>query len=68
MLLRTFVLFAVAMSLTSAGWAQAPESDQATMEELLPEEQDEEEIVYQEGDVDEDFFDDLDMDLEEDFE
>ena len=69
MLLRFFILFAVAMSFSSAGWADAPESDAQTMEELLLlEEQDEGEVVYQEEDIDEDFFDDLELDLEEDFE
>lgn len=69
MLLRFFILFAVAMSFSSAGWADALESDAQTMEELLLlEEQDEGEVVYQEEDIDEDFFDDLELDLEEDFE
>jgi hypothetical protein len=51
------------------GWANAPETDAQTMEELLLlEEQDEGEVVYQEEDIDEDFFEDLELDLEEDFE
>lgn len=69
MLLRSFILFAVAISFSTMGWANAPETDAQTMEELLLlEEQDEGEVVYQEEDIDEDFFEDLELDLEEDFE
>ncbi len=67
MLLRSFILFAVAMSFSTMGWADAPETDAQTMEELLLLEE-EGQVVYQEEDIDEDFFEDLDMDLEEDFE
>ena len=71
MLLRSFILFAVAMSFSTMGWAESAESDTPTMEELLLLEEGEEsegEVVYQEEDIDEDFFDDLELDLEEDFE
>ncbi len=68
MLLRSFVLFAIAMSFSTMGWANAPETDTQTMEELFLSEDDEGQVVYQEEDIDEDFFDDLEMDLEEDFE